>query len=289
MVDTAAELTLPSDEYDDEWYLQKYSDVAEAVLRGDWISGYTHFCNTGRSEGRLGVPQINEAWYRKAYPLSVQEIATGRARDCTEHYLKFGRYRGYLTTPQARRPADAAHFQSKFGGLWTDQKNALDLVAGRHELGMITEDDAVGLTKWIQDGYVVLERAIEEETLQQALGDLERAYDGRMPNLKFAVHGVGQCIDWVPEARTEPTKALDIHWFSPAIRKVIFAPKVLNFMHIVFERRALPARRWDSCAAPRRTRIKIPRTSITHFRCNFSHHGSLWKTLRRGRASYSTM
>ena len=86
---------------------------------------------------------------------------------------------------------------------------------------------------------MVLEGAIDDKTLQRALNDLDSAYDGTMKNLKFAVHGVGQRVDWVPEVRTSATKALDIHWLSPAIRDLIFAPQVLNFMHLVFERRVL--------------------------------------------------
>ena len=233
------ELTRPSAEFDEQWYLEKYPDVAEAVKEGSWASGHAHFRHVGRERGRLGIPTVDEPWYVRAYPQAVLEIKAGKALTPTEHYLKFGRYRGYLTDRKAPRPVNAAGFQSKFGGLWTDQKNALDLVAGREDLGKITKAEAYLLTKWVQDGYVVLEGAIDDRTLELALRDLDRAYDGTLPNMKYAVHGVGQRIDWVPEARTSPAKALDIHWLSSAVRDLIFAPRVLNFMHLVFERRAL--------------------------------------------------
>jgi ectoine hydroxylase-related dioxygenase (phytanoyl-CoA dioxygenase family) len=239
MAEAVLEALVAADDYNEEWYLERYPDVAKGVEQGHWASGYAHFCRVGRERGRLGVPQIDESWYLNAYPLAAQEIASGKARNCNEHFFKFGRHRGYLIDRAARRPHNAAHFQSKFGGLWTDQKNAMDLVAGRLELGKITESDAELLTKWIQDGYIVLKGAIDDEMVQRALDDLDKAYDGKLPNLKFAVHGAGQRIDWVPEAMTNPTKALDIHWLSPAIRDLIFAPKVLDFMHLVFERRAL--------------------------------------------------
>ncbi len=226
-------------EFDEEWYLERYPDVAESVARGGLPSGYAHFLQVGHLRGRLGVPQIDEAWYLGAYPVASREIEAGKAENCVQHYLKFGRYRGYLTDRKARRHTNAAGFQSRFGGLWTDQKNALDLVAGRRDLGMVSESDAQLLTSWIHDGYVILDKAIEEEVLQAALVDLESAYDGNLPNLKFSVSGLGQRIDWAPEAKSKPAKALDIHWFSPAIRDLIFAPKVLHFMHLVFERRAL--------------------------------------------------
>jgi ectoine hydroxylase-related dioxygenase (phytanoyl-CoA dioxygenase family) len=107
------------------------------------------------------------------------------------------------------------------------------------ELGRLTQDEADLLTRWAEDGYVILKGAIDEDTLRRAAADLDKAYEGKLPNQKFSVHAVGQPIDWVPQARTNPTKALDIHWLSSAIRDAIFAPKVLDFMHLVFERRAL--------------------------------------------------
>ena len=138
----AGESVNPTVEYDEQWYLEKNHDVAEAVARGEWISGYAHYCAVGKSRGRQGAPQVDDVWYLKAYPLAVQEINMGKAQTCVEHYLKFGRYRGYLTDRKARRPANAANFRSKFGGLWTDQANALDLVAGRLDLGRITESES---------------------------------------------------------------------------------------------------------------------------------------------------
>ena len=261
--------------YDEQWYLEKNQDIAEAVARGDWISGYAHYCAVGKPRGRQAVPQIDEAWYFKAYPLAVQEISMGKARTCLEHYLNFGRYRGYLTDRNARRPANAAAFRSRFGGLWTDQANALDLVAGRLDLGKITQDDAELLDGWIRDGFVILKGAIDEDTLQRTQTDLDKAYDGNMPNLKFAVHGVGQRIDWVPEAKSKPTKALDIHWFSAATRDLIFAPQVLNFLHLVFERRALASSDvglFERFCSGRASRIR--HMSITLYLCNSSPHGS---------------
>jgi phytanoyl-CoA hydroxylase len=236
---TEAAEAISMGDYDEDYYLEQYPDVAEGVAKGEWLSGYSHFAEIGRSRGRLGLPVIDETWYLRAYPLAANEIALGKAANCVEHYLKYGRYRGYVSERTARRPPNAANFRSRFGGLWTDQGNALDIVAGRLELGRISESEAELLTKWIQDGFVILEGAIEEDILDRALADLDKAYEGLLPGQKFAVHGVGQQIDWVPEARTNPTKALDIHWFSSAIRDLIFAPKVLSFMHLVFERRAM--------------------------------------------------
>lgn len=100
--DDRAALAISPPDYDEEWYLKTYPDVAAAVARGDWVSGYAHFSHIGRRNGRLGAPEIDETWYLEEYPEAGREIGTGGARSCSDHYLKFGRYRGYLAEPAER-------------------------------------------------------------------------------------------------------------------------------------------------------------------------------------------
>jgi len=225
--------------FDEALYLERYDDVAQAVARGEWSSGYMHYCVVGRSEGRSGSPEVDEAWYRKSYPMAHQAVDAGLAASFQDHYLRIGRHRGYLPNRAAARTTDPAGFHSRFGGLWVDLANAADIVRGRLELGMITQEQATLLLKWIRDGYVVIENAIPEETLDQALADVNKAYEGGFSSLRFNVHTAGKNRAWVPETQTNPTKALDLHWFSQSVRDAIFSDKLLAFLHLIFERRAL--------------------------------------------------
>jgi hypothetical protein len=55
----AAELGDPDPEnfdFDEEWYLREYPDVAHAVREGRGPSGRSHYISHGRSEGRLPGP-----------------------------------------------------------------------------------------------------------------------------------------------------------------------------------------------------------------------------------------
>lgn len=226
-------------EYDEAFYLARNPDVAEAVQRGDWPSAMTHYFVDGMRKGRVAAPEVDAAWYLAAYPLAVSEIAAGAAEAAAGHYHRIGRFRGYLASATARRPDNPAATRSRFGGLWTDAGNALDVVAGRLDLGEITEAQAVLLRKWIADGYVVLPGAVPEALLDAADADLTRAYHGEIPGLRFAVHGLSQDTDWVPDALARPAKALDLHWVSAATRDLIFCEVVLKFLHLVFQRRPL--------------------------------------------------
>jgi hypothetical protein len=225
--------------FDEALYLERYEDVAQAVARGEWPSGYTHYCSVGRSEGRSAAPEIDEPWYRKSYPMASRDIEAGLASNFTDHYLRIGRHRGYLPNGGAPRPQNPSGFRSRFGGVWTDVANAQDVVRGRLELGMITAEQAALLFKWISDGYVVIENAVPQEMLDRALADVNKAYDDGYRSLKFDVDRVGRNKGWVPETQQYATKALDLHWFSEPVREAIFSEKVLEFIHLIFERRAL--------------------------------------------------
>jgi len=225
--------------YDEQYYLQANPDVAEAVKRHDWPSGMTHFAVDGYRNRRPSVPKVDEEWYLATYPLVASEMADGSLASIPEHYYAIGRYRGYLPSERSRRPDNPSRMHSRFGGFWTDAANALDVVAGRFDLGKITLQQMNLLQKWITDGYVVLQNAIPEKILAAAEEALDDAYHGKIPGLRYAIHGISENCDWDAAALTSPAKALDLHWVSPAVRDLVFSDPLLEFMHLVFERRAL--------------------------------------------------
>jgi len=226
-------------EFDETFYLDANPDVAEAVRRGEWPSGFVHYCVIGKKTGRLGAKPIDADWYVHTYPQAAADIAAGRAASATEHYHRLGKYRGYLPSKSARRQDDPAATSSRFGGLWTDVGNALDIISGRLDVGLITQEQAEILTTWVTDGYVILPGAVPPAILDAAEADLDRAYRGEVPGLHFAIHGVSDRCKWVPEALRQPAKALDPHWFSTPILNLIFSGEILAFLHLIFERRVL--------------------------------------------------
>ena len=257
-------------DFDEAWYLQTYGDVAASVARGGWKSGYHHFDKVGRERGRfrsaahqatrladqrlvrsgpsLDTPSVTPGqsavtdsldvgFYTSAYPLAREELAAGLAATASEHYSKIGKHRGYLPNRAAPRPENPAKYYSRFGGFWTDQANAVDLVKGKLELGRINERQAELLSSFITDGYVVIKNAVPTEILDKAENELILAYHGGIPKLRFNVTGSGRKAPWSPDALARPAKALDIHWLCPAIRDLIFAPALMDLLHLVMERR----------------------------------------------------
>ncbi len=233
--------------FDEAWYLETYPDVAAAVRSGALPSGLSHWTESGKAEGRIPSPGYTEGerfdaeWYAASYHAAGDDIAAGRAQDAAEHYERIGRFRGYLPNRFAPRPDNPAGIPSRFGGTWLDQGNALDLIQGRLDLGEIDEAQATLLRHWVQHGYVILRGAISEAQAAAAAEDLRRAYDGEMPDVRFECPTVGgyRPVAWDPAVQTQPAKALDLHWWSPAIRNLIFAPPVREVLELIFARRVM--------------------------------------------------
>lgn len=232
----ADELTI--NDFDEAFYLLTYPDIAKAIQERRCPSAWQHYVEFGRDEGRSGAPAFDAEWYERSYPMAAEDIIQGRATTLRDHYRRIGRFRGYLPSANAPRPDNPAAMRYRFGGFWTDFPNALDLVNGKRDIGAITTRQAQLLTNFIRDGYVVLPTAVPDSLSQAALVDFDLAFAGGVPGMKYQI-GETSGLPWSAAVRDGPSKALDPHWMSPAIRDLIFAKPVLEFLHLVFERPAL--------------------------------------------------
>ena len=142
--------------------------------------------------------EFDARWYEAAYPAVRIDLARGRATDPWDHYQTLGRHRGYLPHRMSERPANPVTHRSAFGGLWTDQSNALDLIEGKLALGWISDEEAAQLRRWIADGFVVLPKAAPDALVEPALRDLQRAFDGEVEGQQFVVEGRPGRFGWAP-------------------------------------------------------------------------------------------
>jgi hypothetical protein len=224
-------------DFDERWYLETYADVAAAIASGDCPSAWEHFVYHGEAEGRRPRPEFDAAWYAKSYPLARAEAASDDPAILERHYLDRGRGRGYLPAPSAARPRDAAGFKSRFGGLWLDVGNVEDIIAGRLELGKLSEYEAELLRIFVRQGYAILPGAVDAATLDAADKAVCSAYDGKLDSVQFECHSVSPTnVKWAPEVKSHPAKALDLHWLSREVREAVFSPAIVNFLGLIFER-----------------------------------------------------
>ncbi len=84
--------------FDESFYLHHHPDIARVVADGHMPSGRHHFEHHGFFEGREPIA-IDYAWYCATYPIAAIEMSQGDACDPVDHWVRFGRARGYRRGP----------------------------------------------------------------------------------------------------------------------------------------------------------------------------------------------
>ena len=76
---------------DEDWYLNRYPDVAAAIKRGIFRSAAHHYAVSGLQEGRMPCPiVIDEADYLARHKDVATAIKAGKLASATEHFYLAG-------------------------------------------------------------------------------------------------------------------------------------------------------------------------------------------------------
>ena len=143
-----------------------------------------------------------------------------------------------------RDPVQTPQFRSKFGGLWTDLNNANEIIAGKLELGIISEEDAQLLLGFVENGYIILRSAVDVTLIDKFTNDVDKLVqdppEEAWVNCIEDGHSVTrQMTQADKDAANKMVKLLDLYSFLPSARDVIFAPQIVSFLKLVFERPVL--------------------------------------------------
>jgi hypothetical protein len=255
-----------ADLFDEAGYLRLYPGIAEAMMQGVVDTAWHHYDRHGRHEGRL-PNDVDPAFYLAAYPAIEQDLGHSPTdADAAPHYITLGRARGYLPNATAPRAENGAALHSPFGGFWTDQANALDLIQGRLDLGWIRQREAALLRTFALEGIVDFDRLVDRDQVTDAALAVAQAFTGMFPDLLFAPSAsTAQPQQWRPELTELAMAALDLHMVSRAIRQVLLDKVLTDFLAVIFGapprliesraflRQAAPPDRdvaWHACSLP---------------------------------------
>jgi hypothetical protein len=89
--------------FDPEFYLATYTDVARLVGAGNVEGARAHYMLLGIREQRLPF-RLAPAWYAARYPMAALEVSQGDYRNFAHHYIAVGRGRGYRPLPREGEP-----------------------------------------------------------------------------------------------------------------------------------------------------------------------------------------
>jgi Bacterial cadherin-like domain len=80
--------------FDEEFYLGQNPDVAAAVARRSFQSGFEHFLRNGQYEGRDPSGLYNDRYYLSQNPDVAAAVARGNFRSGFQHFLRYGESEG---------------------------------------------------------------------------------------------------------------------------------------------------------------------------------------------------
>ncbi|MGL4499385.1 MAG: hypothetical protein ACRCU2_10035, partial [Planktothrix sp.] len=80
--------------FDENFYLQQYTDVANAVSQGGFATGFDHFLLTGQFEGRQPSGFYSESYYLQQNPDVANAVSQGGFTTGLDHFLLNGQFEG---------------------------------------------------------------------------------------------------------------------------------------------------------------------------------------------------
>ncbi len=80
-----------ADQFDEEWYLERYPDVAKAIEKGTEISGLNHYAKSGLFEGRMPYAvSLDEKDYLERHRDVAASVKTGKTISARDHFYMTG-------------------------------------------------------------------------------------------------------------------------------------------------------------------------------------------------------
>jgi hypothetical protein len=224
-----------ADLFDEAGYLRLYPGVAAAMMQGLIDTAWNHYHYHGRHEGRQ-ANDLDPDFYLAAYPEVEQDLGhKPSVAEAAPHYIGLGRARGYLPNARAPRAANPAAPNSPFGGFWTDQANALDLIQSRLDLGWIKRRDAAMLRTFALEGIVDLDREFDTDRARESAVIVGQAFTGMFPDLRFdSPASIAEPQPWRPELTEQHVAALDPHMVSSKLRDLLLDKAVTDFLSAIF-------------------------------------------------------
>ncbi len=130
--------------------------------------------------------------------------------------------------------AEPPLYRSRYGGLWVDRRDAHDLLEGRLARGEVTDADAQALAHYIDYGYVVFPKVVDESVIDEYAALFEGAWDS--PPDGCWLQWKQQALPMDRKFYDEVAKVGSLHlWFDRAA-ELIFPPPVLRFLTQIYER-----------------------------------------------------
>jgi phytanoyl-CoA hydroxylase len=138
-----------------------------------------------------------------------------------------------LTIPYDN-PAEPPMYRSRYGGLWVDRRDAHEILADRQDRGLITGPEGEAIAQYIDHGYVIFPKAVDEAVVDEYLDFFEEAWDH--PPSTIWAHSGGATYPMSRDLYDKVAKVSSLHTYFPRAGELIFPAPVLRFLTQIYDR-----------------------------------------------------
>ncbi len=128
-------------------------------------------------------------------------------------------------------------YRSKHGGLWTDRSDREQVLQQKVYDGEISLDDQFLFEKFMKDGFVIVEGAIDHALCDAMVAELDQLVVTGDANV--LVYGSPEPDETSrpvpPNFQTRGERLVDQYCVSDTARKILTAPVIERFLHTAFE------------------------------------------------------
>ena len=132
----------------------------------------------------------------------------------------------------------ATVYRSKFGGLWTDRQDSLDVLVEKRKTDPRVSRLDEEIAFFIQNGYVVLRGVVPTDKVDAFSSFFDAMWDNPPAGLTALIHTKGgtESPHVSPEMRDKPCKVVNLHEHHADGYDLVLHPVVTDFLAAIYER-----------------------------------------------------
>ena len=129
-------------------------------------------------------------------------------------------------------------YVSRFGGMWTDRSDYQHIIQKKLQRGELTSEDEQLLEQWHTKGMVVIQSAIESQTIDAYLNEVESLKHNKSSSpLLITASTLPEPTPYseAQSIQNSSVRVVDDYFYSLCSRNLLLNPVITNFLESIFE------------------------------------------------------
>ena len=134
-----------------------------------------------------------------------------------------------------------SRYPSRFGGMWTDRSDFERVLHKKIERNQLSDIEQTWMNSWRKQGYVILRAAIAHDIIDAYIDDVARLMEREPSPLLMTSFDLTEPEHFTPEKLKKygSVRVVDDYFYASSSRALLFHPKIIRFLEMVFERTPL--------------------------------------------------